>query len=606
MAIQTIMDHLTAILRAPTPAGRRLRAREIRFFLEFARPLWRLGLAGIILTALTCALGALLPLSSKVIIDLVIEEAGVDAVARFLDPLGLGSLAEPLAALLSDINRVLLIILGVGLVMGTLGILQNVLTLHFQQEVTFRIQTALFDHLLRVPLSLIREKQVGYLMSRVSGDVAMLQYFFSTALPQMITYGFYFLFSFGILLTLSRPITLLLALLIPAWIAINAFFGGRLRAVSHQEMEGQARVSRDMQEMLAGAEVIKSNVTEGAAVRRVAGRLRGLFRTRIRSAVLRAVASHAMRATKLITALFVVWLSVGEIRADRMTVGDMTAMLSYVIFLAGLANSFSNLFLMMQTVAAAAERLTELFGTAPEYDADEAVGGIIPETPLRGELSFDNVAFSYEPDSPVLTGVSATIHPGEMVALVGPSGAGKTTLINLLLKFHRPTGGQIRIDGIDLDRLDTRWLRRRVGFVSQDIFLFQDTVANNIRHALPEADAAAIERAARAAGIHYEISRFPEGYETRVGERGMRLSAGQRQRISIARAFLKDPAILILDEPTSALDATTEAAVQSALTELTRGRTTLMITHRASVADGASRVLELEDGRVRERGRHVS
>ena len=606
MSIRTLRDHLTAILRAPTPAGRRLGGREIRFFLEFARPLWRLGLATIILTALTCALGALLPLSSKIIIDLVIGGEGADAVARFLSPLGLGSLAEPLAALLSDVNRVILIILGVGLIMGVLGIVQNILTLHFQQEVTFRIQTALFDHLLRVPLSLIREKQVGYLMSRVSGDVAMLQYFFSTALPQMITYGFYFLFSFGIILTLSRPITLLLAVLIPAWIGINAFFGGRLRAVSHQEMEGQARVSRDMQEMLAGAEVIKSNVTEGAAVRRVAGRLRGLFRTRIRSAVLRAVASHAMRATKLITALIVVWLSVGEIRADRMTVGDMTALLSYVIFLAGLANSFSNMFLMMQTVAAAAERLTELFGAAPEYDADEAVGGIIPEAPLRGELCFDNVAFSYEPGSPVLTDVSVTIHPGEMVALVGPSGAGKTTLINLLLKFHRPTDGQIRIDGIDLDQLDTRWLRRRVGFVSQDIFLFQDTVANNIRHARPDAGPEAIEEAARAAGIHDEISRFPDGYETRVGERGMRLSAGQRQRISIARAFLKNPAILILDEPTSALDAGTEAVVQSALADLTRGRTTLMITHRASVAEGASRVLELENGRIRERSRRPS
>jgi ABC-type multidrug transport system fused ATPase/permease subunit len=606
MSIRTLRDHLTAILRAPTPAGRRLGGREIRFFLEFARPLWRLGLATIILTALTCALGALLPLSSKIIIDLVIGGEGADAVTRFLSPLGLGSLAEPLAVLLSDVNRVILIILGVGLIMGVLGIVQNILTLHFQQEVTFRIQTALFDHLLRVPLSLIREKQVGYLMSRVSGDVAMLQYFFSTALPQMITYGFYFLFSFGIILTLSRPITLLLAVLIPAWIGINAFFGGRLRAVSHQEMEGQARVSRDMQEMLAGAEVIKSNVTEGAAVRRVAGRLRGLFRTRIRSAVLRAVASHAMRATKLITALIVVWLSVGEIRADRMTVGDMTALLSYVIFLAGLANSFSSMFLMMQTVAAAAERLTELFGAAPEYDADEAVGGIIPEAPLRGELCFDNVAFSYEPGSPVLTDVSVTVHPGEMVALVGPSGAGKTTLINLLLKFHRPTDGQIRIDGIDLDGLDTRWLRRRVGFVSQDIFLFQDTVANNIRHARPDAGPEAIEEAARAAGIHDEIRRFPDGYETRVGERGMRLSAGQRQRISIARAFLKNPAILILDEPTSALDAGTEAVVQSALADLTRGRTTLMITHRASVAEGASRVLELENGRIRERSRRPS
>ncbi len=602
MSIRAFRDHLTAILHAPNPVGRRLRYPEIRFLLNFARPLWRLGLATILLTALTCALGALLPLSTKIIIDLVVEGEGADAIVRFLAPLGLESLADSLATLLSDIGRVILIILGVGLLIGSLGIVQNVLTLHFQQETTFRIQTALFDHLLRVPLSLIREKQVGYLMARVSGDVAMLQYFFSTALPQMITYGFYFLFSFGILLTLSRSITLLLTLLIPVWIGINIFFGGRLRAVSHQEMEGRARVSRDMQEMLAGAEVIKSNVTEGAAVRRVSDRLRGLFRTRIRSAVFRSVASQAMRSTKLITALVVVWLSVEEIRAGRMTVGDMTALLSYVIFLAGLASSFSNIFLMMQTVAAAGERLTELFGTAPEYDAEEVNGGILPETPIEGELCFENVSFSYDPGTPVLTGITTTIHAGDTVALVGPSGAGKTTLINLLLKFHRPTHGRIRLDGIDLDQLDTRWLRRRIGFVSQEIFLFQDTVANNIRHARPDADPSAIEGAARAAGIHEEILYLPDRYETRVGERGMRLSAGQRQRISIARAFLKDPAILILDEPTSALDAATETAVQSALAELTRGRTTLMITHRSSVATGANRILELVGGRVRERG----
>jgi ATP-binding cassette subfamily B protein len=254
--------------------------------------------------------------------------------------------------------------------------------------------------------------------------------------------------------------------------------------------------------------------------------------------------------------------------------------------------------------AGAAERVFEFIDRIPAIPLH---GGETPSH-VEGRVEFDDVRFAYptRPDAGVLDGVSLMVTPGEVVAVVGPSGAGKSTLSHLLTRFYDPSSGTVRLDGRDLRSLDASWLRRQVGVVSQEPVLFATTVAENIRYGRPEATDAEVEAAARAANAHLFITRFPEGYATKVGERGVQLSGGQKQRVAIARAVLKDPRLLVLDEATSALDAESEHLVQEALDRLLEGRTTLVIAHRLSTVKNADRVVVLEQGRIVQQGTHAA
>ncbi|RLC10898.1 MAG: ABC transporter ATP-binding protein [Deltaproteobacteria bacterium] len=595
-----VADYLSEIFKKPESRETQFRYRDILFFIPFVRPLWKLGVISLILTIVTTGLGSLLPLSSKVFIDFVIMKKGGQQVENFLVSIGLTSLIHPIQYILGSVNIVILLILIIGIIMGLIRIVQSIMTLRLQQEITFNIQTALFDRVLRFPMSVLKEKQVGYLMSRVSNDVSMLQYFFSSAVPQLLTNTLYFLFSFGILFTLSSRLSLILLGLLPVWGLINYFFASRVRAVSYKDMERQAQISKDMQEIFSGVEVIKTHVSEEREVAKLSVKIRNLFRTRIKTTILSSLSAHSMRASKLITTLLIVWLSVHEIEKGRMTIGDMTALMAYVIYLSGLAGSISGMFLTLQTVFAGIERLTEMFNVVPEFGSGATDNGQKTADVVRGDIRFENVSFSYKKDKPVLEDISFTVCSGDVIALTGASGAGKTTLINLLIKFNLPQSGSIYLDDYDLKELDTQWLRKQAGFVSQDIFLFNDTIEANIKYGKPSASQNAVIQAARDANIHNEIEKFQDGYRTMVGERGVKLSVGQRQRISIARAFLRDPRILLCDEPTSALDAETESVLKDSLKKLAQNRTVFMITHRMSVADIATRVFLLERGRVRE------
>jgi len=594
-----MLKYIREILRRPAHSQSRVGFGDILFFTNFVKPLWKLGLATLILTIVTTALSTLLPLSSKVFIDFVIMRKGFDALEAFLRRIHLDVFFQPIQYALSSVDIVVLLMLAIGIVIGLIRIVQNVITVKFQQEITFNIQTALFDHLLRFPLSFLKEKQVGYLMSRVSNDVSALQFFFSGMIPRFLTNIFSLVFSLGILFTLNSRISLILFSAFPLWCWISYFFASRVRAISHQTMEKQAQVSKDMQEMLSGAEVIKANVSEQREVSKISVKIRKLFRIRLMSSLLSSLSGSAMQAVKLLVTLGIVWLSVHEIRKGGMSIGDMTALMAYTVYLSGIISSLSGMFLSLQTIFAAVERLMEMFNVIPEFAGNEKAG-IQPET-IRGKIRFDRVSFSYEKDSPVLNDISFTVCPGDIIALTGQSGAGKTTLINLLIKFYPPGSGTICLDDHDLNNIDTRWLRKQLGFVSQDIFLFNDTVENNIKYGKPSADPREVIRAARNANIHEDIEKLENGYQTMVGERGIKLSVGQRQRISIARAFLKDPRILIFDEPTSALDTDTEQILKDSLKKLARNRTVFMITHRMSVTDVANRMFVLEAGKVVEK-----
>jgi ABC-type multidrug transport system fused ATPase/permease subunit len=588
------------MLKSPEPSRVRFRWRDFPLFLRFASPIRALGVVSLVLTVLTTGLGSLMPLSSKILIDFIILRNPTQGIEGFLESLHLGSLIPLATHLLQSLGTLILAMIIIAACIGMLGMLQRYLAWRFEQELTYNLQTWLFRHVLRFPVSFFRQTQVGYLMSRVSDDVDELQYLFTHSASRLIHDAFYVLFAGGILVTLSLKLSLILTAVLPLYVLISLFFGHRLRSVYQSERESVAEVARDIQEVLSGVEVVKSYVSEERETRRVSGRLRTVIQTRVRALVLSLMSGYSVRAAQFGATLLVMWFGVREIRNEAMTIGDYVAFTTYLILLTEAVRSLSVFHIELQPVFVCLDRLLDLFRVVPEAGQRRGRGDLTRPKGTRGEIRFQGVKFSYQEENPVLEDVHFAIGPGDVVALVGPSGAGKTTLINLILKFYEPQAGSIRLDGTEYSRIDPEWLREQISVVSQEVFLFNDTIENNIRYGKPEASRDEVTQAARQAHIHPFVLDLSRGYDTLIGERGILLSAGQRQRISVARAFLKGSPILVLDEPTSALDPDTERLVEESLADLVEGRTTFIISHRDLVASLANRVFVLEGGKLRE------
>ncbi len=604
MIADSFSNFLSAVMSAmnasrPPPA--KFNLKDLAFFFRFVRPVWKVGLASIALVMATTAISALLPLSSKVFIDFVILKTGYGGIENILRALGLGAYVPDLVSSLGSIYFVVGCMVAAGLAYGLLHIIEGYLTSVYQQELTFNLQTSLFDHVLRFPMSYIKNKQTGYLMSRVSDDVSMMQYLFSDAITQMISSAFYVVFGVAILLSLNTGLAVITALVIPVYLAIRYLFSTRIRALSHRERESNAEVSRNMQEALSGLEVVKSYAAERKEVGKVSLKLKEVMRTRIVRSMLMTFAGSFMRASMFVLLLVFMVVGAADIQGGAMTIGDYVTFISYIVFLSGAINTLYYTYLTLQPAFASMDRLKEMFAISPEFEWDQKAP-LKKLDRVRGDIVFNDVSFAYDLSEPVLKNISFEVKPGETVALVGHSGAGKTTLVSLLLKLYVPRSGAIYLDGTDLKDLDHAWLRQQISIVSQDIFLFNDTIENNIKYGKPEATKEDVVRVAKKARIHEFIESLPDGYDTLIGERGTKLSVGQRQRISIARAFLKDTPIIILDEPTSAIDPETEMHLKESLDELMRGRTTFVISHRMSLADIASFIVVIEQGRVVERG----
>jgi ABC-type multidrug transport system fused ATPase/permease subunit len=600
-----IREYIKEILKKPAPESN-FRYRDVLFFAQFIRPVWKLGAISLALTIITTGLGSLLPLSSKVLIDFIIMKKGFQRVENLLKSLNLESIIPITKYFLESLNLIVLSMLIIGITIGLIGLIQRYLIFRFQQELTFNLQTTLFDHLLRFPMSFFKRKQTGYLMSRVSDDVEALQYLFSQSLSQMVTSIFYLFFGIAILFSLSVKLSLISISILPAYVFINYYFGGRLRNVSLNEMENTAQVSKDIQEVLSGVEVIKAYSTEEREVQKVSGKMRSVIHTRIKSTILSLLSNYSARASQLISTLLIMWFGAKEIIKGSMTIGDYVAFTTYVIYLANSINSLSMIHIMLQPIFASLGRLMEIFRLSPEFKDEEKPKSLAKLDKVNGEIKFENVSFSYDEGTTVLKNINFTVHPGEIIALVGPSGAGKTTLINLTLKFYTPQSGSIYLDGLDIKEISSKWLREQIGVVSQEVFLFNDTIEKNIKYGKPNATKEEVINVAKMANIHEDIESFANKYETEIGERGIRLSAGQRQRISIARAFLKNPPILIFDEPTSALDADTESLIKDSLKKLTGNRTTFIIAHRLSIIDIAHNILVLQKGKIVETRTNLS
>jgi subfamily B ATP-binding cassette protein MsbA len=599
-----LIANARSILQTPGPPKTPFRLKDLGFFFQFVRPVWKIGAAGLLLVMITTAMRAVLPLISKVFIDFVILRTGYGGITSLLGTFGLAAYVPDIIRLLGSLDMVVIGLIVAGVLYGLLYGIQGYLTAVYQLELTFNLQTSLFDHVLRFPLSFIKSKQTGYLMSRVADDVSMLQYMFSDALTQVISSAFYIVFGLAILMSLNVWLAGLIMLAIPAYVVIRFLFSTRIRALSYQERESNSVVSQSMQEAISGAEVVKSYATEKREVGKVSTRLRDVIDARISKYVLITMASTFMKGAMFALLLVIMVVGARDIQAGRMTIGDYVTFISYIVFLSTAVNTLFYTYLTFQPVFASMDRLKEMFGIAPEFEWDEKDRPLKKPESVVGAVRFEHVSFAYDGNKAALNDISFDVKPGETVALVGHSGAGKSTLVSLLLKLYVPGSGRITLDGNDLNDLNHAWLRQQISIVSQDIFLFNDTFENNIKYGRPDATRGDVETAARKAHIHEFIMTLPQGYETLIGERGTRLSVGQRQRVSIARAFLKNTPLIILDEPTSAIDPETEMHLKESLGELMRDRTTFIISHRMSLTEIADRIIAIEDGKIAQIGTH--
>lgn len=460
-----------------------------------------------------------------------------------------------------------------------------------------------YAHLVRLPMLFFAQRRVGELNSRISADVALLQEGMTTSLAELLRQVVTIGLGITLLTFVSVKLTLTMLATLPVVALIAVFFGNYIRKLSKQVQDRIADTNVIVDETLQGIQNVKAFSNEGFEVAR--------YRTSVlkaRDLALKGVKWRGSFVSFIIfcmfgVVVFIIWRAV-HLRAEGLLdMGDITAFLGLSIMIGASIASVPDLITTMLKAVGATERLMDIQdGETEDIDLNPRK----EQLKLEGDIAFEHVSFHYatRPDHAVLRDVHFHAKPGERVALVGPSGAGKSTIASLVLRFYDPVGGRITIDGKDAREYDLGALRDRMSIVPQEVLLFGGTILENIAYGRPGASREDIEAAARKANAHEFIVSFPEGYATVVGERGIQLSGGQRQRIAIARAVLKDPAILILDEATSALDTTSERLVQDALDKLMEGRTSIVIAHRLSTVRNADRILVLDHGMVTASGTH--
>ncbi len=468
-------------------------------------------------------------------------------------------------------------------------------------RIIFDLRQALYLHLQRMGLSFFDQRQVGSVVSRMTTDIASAQNFVGAAFVNTAM-DLSCVAIIIVVLFLAHPKLALVSLaVLPCYAAVSFRLQRRIReksrAIHHQLQE----ISGNLHEQFAGISTIQAFTQEEAAARAFQEQSEEYLETVMGSVRLQSI---ALGVTGFLTALgpiLVLWVGAREVWAARLSIGMLMAFYGYLGMLYQPIQRLTELNLILANSMAAMDRIFEVFDTFPEV-REQPGAKTLP--PVRGELAFEGVQFRYDGREAVLDGLTLRIPAGTTVALIGPSGAGKSTLVKLLPRFYDVTGGRITIDGVDLRAATLKSLRAQIAIVSQEPILFSGTIADNLRYGNPGATDAELRAAARAAFADAFIERLPDGYQTEIGERGVRLSGGQKQRLAIARAFLKNASIVILDEPTSALDAESEELVKEALARLLKGRTALIIAHRLSTIEHADIVVVLDDGRVVEQGPH--
>lgn len=530
----------------------------------------------------------------------------VAAVAMLALPVALRYLIDNgfIAQDISTINRYFGWFLAAALVFSIFAALRYYLVSWLGERVVADIREAVFERVIRMDPAFFEVTRTGEVLSRLTTDTTLVQSISGVGLSIALRSSLSLLGGLFMMVWTSPQLAAYVLAGIPMVVLPVVVVGRKIRSLSRQSQDRVADTSGLAGETLSSMQTVQAFTLEALQSRRYHEAVIRSFRTALRRLRMNAILTGLSFALMFIALTFLLWKGSHSVVAGTMTGGELGQFLMYAMYVGSSAAALSSLWGEIQRAAGAMERLAELLAAEPDIAA--------PLEPLPfkarcdGHIRFEKVDFRYpsRPETLALNGFDLDIRPGETVALVGPSGAGKTTVFQLLLRFYDTASGSIRIDGNDISRLDPQELRRQIGLVPQDTVLFGTSALENIRYGRPEASDEEVHEAARVAAAHDFIRALPDGYDTFLGERGTRLSGGQRQRIAIARAILKNPPILLLDEATSALDAESELLVQKALEGLMHDRTTLVIAHRLATVKKVDRIVVLDHGRVQAIGRH--
>jgi ATP-binding cassette subfamily B protein len=541
---------------------------QLAGLVRYVRPHKKVLLASVGLSVVSTALGMVQPLFARFLIDRVLLGKNFSWLA-------------PLLALVVSL-----------LIAGFLvRILNSMIYTRYSASVLFQMREDLFSHLQRVPLSFLSRKKIGDVYSRLASDMADIQALVTETVPGFVFNLLTVLLTALILFWLNWRMALLSFCGLPPAMYLIRCIRPRLVELTRRMAETNAEIAHFLFESLAGTSIIRAFGAENLESQKLSQKHRGLLDVLVRSQILRGFSGSIPILYTILNTLVVYGYGGYLVMNGSLTLGSLVAFAFYQGRVFGPLQGLMDGFLALQTSRVALSRVDEIWQVKPAFRSE---GGLaLDNRRIRGALEFDQVCFAYEPENQLLRNLSFQVPAGQITAVVGPSGVGKTTICHLMTRLFDPDSGRICLDGVDIRTIAAPSLRKHVALVSQDTFLFHTTILDNIRFAKPQASCSEVVAAAEAAGIHEFIQSLPEGYDTLVGDRGVRLSGGQKQRISFARAVLMAPSILILDEPTAFLDPTSEERLKNAFRQLMQGKTIVLVSHRISTIRDAQRIVAL-------------